>query len=120
MANAIVFPHGDDFSEALTIRADDGSAYDLTDGTLWFTLKVRLDDADADAALQHESGDGLLTITNAAGGLATHRVTAAESAALTAGQVYHYDYQIRASDGTLATLERGKLVLTGAVTEATS
>ena len=117
---AIVVTRGDDYSEAMTFAQDDGSgAYDLTGCALFFTVKERASDLDVDALIRHESGDGNLTITDAAAGEATHLIGHAETDVLLTG-VFRYDYQVVAADGTVATLERGKLVIRADVTRGTS
>jgi hypothetical protein len=116
----IVLTRGDDYSEAMAFARDDGSgAYDLRGAALFFTVKERATDPDVDALIAHESGDGSLTITDAAEGEATHEIGHAETDGLATG-VYRYDYQVVAADGTVATLERGKLVVRDDVTRATS
>lgn len=114
---AIILTRGDDYSQTLTLTADDGGPYDLTACTLWFTMKARISDADDDAVVQHQSGDGNLTITDAAGGEASHVIPASETDGL-ALDLYVYDYQIIAADGTVATVERGKLLVRADVTRS--
>lgn len=108
----IVLTRGDDYPQALALDRDDGSGdpWDLTGAVLRFVVKRSLADADADALIAHESGDGNLEIDDAAGGTGTHVLPAAETAALDPG-VYRYEYELTAADGTVATPERGKLVV---------
>src|SRR5215510_2797953 len=110
-AQTLILTRGDDYARTLTVDLDaDGTDYDLTNCALWFTLKERLSDPDEEAVLQHVSGDGSLTITDPETGAAAHVISHAETVALSPG-AYRYDYQLVAADGTVATLERGKLVV---------
>jgi hypothetical protein len=116
----IVLTRDNDYSEAMAFARDDGSgAYDLTGGTLIFRVKERASDADEDALIAHEDGDGNLTVTDAAEGEATHAIGHAETDALEPG-VYRYGYRLVAADGTRATVEQGKLVVRADVTRGTS
>jgi hypothetical protein len=116
----ITVRRGDDHRRDLTVRQPNGTPYDLTGTTLWFTLKERAEDADP-GVFQHKTGVGTaLVVTNAPGGLAAHRMTAAETAALLVGKAYRYDYQLKAADGTVATLDEGELVATADVTRSTT
>jgi hypothetical protein len=113
----IVLTRGDDYAETHAFDTAAGDDYDLTDCAVWFTVKARTFDADDDALIQHVSGDGSLTITDAATGAVSHTISAAETALLAPG-VYRYDYQLVAADDTVATLERGKLVVRADVTRS--
>jgi hypothetical protein len=106
---------GDDYSETLSFDESDGSDYDLTGGSVRFTLKVNPGDADLAAVVSHVSGDGNLTITSPATGTVTHQITATETEALMPG-VYYYDYQLVAVDSTVATLERGRAEVAADIT----
>jgi hypothetical protein len=113
---------GQDFRSDLAVKQDDGvTAYDLSGCTLWFTLKRAFGDADLDAELQHKTGVGTgLLVTNAPGGLATHTISATETAGLAVGLLYRYDYKLKAADGTLKPIEAGTLSVKPYVTRATS
>lgn len=110
---------GQTFFNTLAVKDDDGSAYDLTGATLWFTLKRDYADLDSAAELQHTIGSGIV-VTNAAGGLATHTIGAIETAGLAVGLLYRYDYKLKAADGTLKPIEAGTFSVKPYVTRATS
>lgn len=93
-----------------------GQPYDLTGATLRWTAKRNVVEPDP-GDLQHVSGVGTaITITNAAGGRATHTITGAESDGLTAGVVHNWDVQVTAADGTVATPLVGKITFAADVT----
>jgi hypothetical protein len=104
----LVIPIGDDAPIALTLLKSDGTAFDLTGCVVLFSVKQY--PQDTAFALQKSSANGGVTITNAAGGLATVNLTAAETAALAEG-VYQFDVQVIDASSKKHTLIKGTLVL---------
>jgi hypothetical protein len=107
-----------------------------TRSKLWFTIKDDKDDADTLAQVQIEesagllyiagaaatiAGNGSITITDAANGDITIVLAAVETAKLvdTSGSWY-WDVQVLTAAGVVQTLARGRVVVIGDVTRATS
>ncbi len=98
---------------------------------LWFTVKARASQADADALIQIEEsagllrlsgggavGTGTLTVTNAEAGNVTIALSAAATAMLPVGSGYLYDFQML--DGTtVRTVGVGTAAVSADVTRAT-
>jgi hypothetical protein len=108
---------GDDRN--LTVEAlapGGGGAQDLTSWSLWFTGKLDIGDADVAAVFQYTIGGGI-TITNAAGGLATIAIDGDDTAVLTdASTVLWCDLQGKDGSGKVATLATGKITVEAEVT----
>jgi len=107
-----------------------------TRSKLWFTIKDDKDDTDALAQVQIEesagllyiagttatvAGNGSITVTDAANGDITIVLAAVESAKLvdTSGSWY-WDVQVLTAAGVVQTLTRGRVVVIGDTTRATS
>lgn len=109
---------GDTHVQSWALVDSSGVAVDITGGKFYCTLKNAVADADP-GVLQLTSPSSGITIDNAAGGLATLTITAAQTAAL-AIQTYEYDVQYKDSAGTITTLARGKMTVTSDVTITTA
>lgn len=102
----------------LAVVDDGGAPFDLTGYTLYFTAKQALSDADP-GVFQLTNGAGI-TVTDAAGGLATIQPRRADTNTLTADVTLFYDVQLSqaaAPDQTF-TVERGTLLIARDVTRA--
>lgn len=97
----------------------DGTVFDLSGCTLWFTVKNLPSDADASAIIQKKTGAGV-AITNATGGLAQVQLNAADTALLTPDRSYYFDVQVKTPAGQLITALWGDLVAITKVTTASS
>src|SRR5213592_4100498 len=106
---------GDDVTLSFTFTKDDASAYDLTGGTVFLTVKKKLTDADADAVLSKTWS----THTNAAGGLTSVSLTNADTEALDSRN-YQYDLQIKDSGGAIQSSGVGSFAVSPEVTVRTS
>jgi hypothetical protein len=114
----LTMTRGDTPQWALAVVDADGAPFDLTGYTLYFTAKVALSDADP-GVFQLTSGAGI-TVTNAAGGLATIQPRRADTSGLTDDARLFYDVQLSqagAPDQTF-TVDRGTLIITRDVTRA--
>ncbi len=84
------FYRGDTCVIRFSFSDGDGTALDISNHHLWITLKVRLEDADTDAAFQKEiifPGDA-----NAAQGIGVLTLESNETSGITPGE-YFYDFQ---------------------------
>ncbi len=108
-------------------RSDGVTPYDLTDATVWSTIKRQLSDADADAVSQVDStgsstpAGGEITITSAALGTVTVRHSALATTDFEAAAVeMFYDVQIKDSDARVFTVQRGTVLVDVDVTRRTT
>lgn len=97
---------------------------DLTGAKIWFTAKRALSDADGAALIALSSGTSAITITDAAAGQCTLVIPPAATAGVATPSPSQplslvYDIQIRESDGTITTVQRGNLRIKADVTQST-
>lgn len=107
MADITVF-RGDTIDLDLTITTGSNSgAANLSGATLFFTLKERVSDSDAQAALKKQtpSGSGI-TITNTGAGLATVNIPTGDSYYFKTGP-YHYGIQLKDASSNIFTITTG-------------
>lgn len=103
---------GDTLTFTVTVKNSNGSAYPITGSSSSMKIK-RLSGAEV---LSLTVGSGI-TYTNAAGGIMTVTITAAQSAALPTEKVLAYDLQLEQSSGTIiTTLVRGTITVTPQIT----
>ena len=103
---------GDTLTFTVTVKNSNGSAYPITGTTASMKIK-RLSGAEV---LSLTVGFGI-TYTNAAGGIMTIAITAAQSAALPTEKALAYDLQLEQSSGTIiTTLVRGTITVTPQIT----
>lgn len=114
----IIIRQGKSHAEDYALTQSDGTAYDLTDCTLRFTVKRSIEDLDADALLTYVGGDPALTITDADGGLAELRIPAADTLDLPTIVPLRWDVQVTAADGTVDTLQSGTVTVLPSVRRA--
>lgn len=116
MREPLTMYRGDTPQWALAVTDAAGAPFDLTGYDLYFTAKRLITDADP-GVFQLAVGAGI-TVTNAAGGLATIQPRRADTSALTDDARLFYDVQLSqagAPDQTF-TVDRGELVITRDVT----
>jgi len=85
---------GDTPTWNLAVTNDDGSAFNLTGCTIWFTAKYSPADADP-GVFQLSTTGGEIVITNAVGGLATITPLTTSTSGLTQDVVLYWDVQVR-------------------------
>lgn len=95
---------GDTIVLNITAKDTTGAALNLTGGTLTATLKSTMSDADPGLSQVTSPSSGI-TITNAAGGLATVTFPATATAGLTDDTTLYGDVQFVDSAGRKSTLE---------------
>lgn len=103
-------------TESIEISYDvDGTPLDLTDGTVFMTLKAAIDDSDDDAVLKGQTSTHL----DPTNGITVITFSNTETAAVDPG-VYFYDIQFKASDGTITSMPYRKIRVLPDITNRTS
>lgn len=97
----------------------DGVATNLTSTTLRFGAKYSLTDADSTVLMSKTTGAGI-TVTNAAGGLATLLLAKTDTSTLPGiNLVLFYDLQLTLADLSVFTLAYGTLTILSDVNQTT-
>lgn len=106
----------------VAVTVDGGTAADLTGCTLWFTLKEKRSDTDANAVFQKKTGGGGIVVLDAAGGLARITLSPDDTAVLVPSKAYFFDVKLRTPTGDLYTPDGlfGTMRAQPWVTQATS
>lgn len=100
---------GDDAILDVAVTDDTtGDAVDLTGAHLWFMVKADPDDADDDAAVSKETGDGI-EFVDADEGTATVTLDAADTIALLGA--FYWELQLRDGTGLIRTLASGRFAV---------
>lgn len=110
---------GDTYSLPFAITDSNDDAVNLTSYTVWFTMKYQTADLDAAAVMQLETGSGI-SITSAAGGTGTIDIAASDWATYSTGKNLVWDLQIKHTDGTVTTVDSGRVLVTQDVTITTT
>ena len=108
---------GDTVGLNLTVTSGTSAvARDLTDTTLFFTVKERKSHTDAQAALRKRSPtESGINITDPTNGLATLSLTADETNRLRTGP-HWYDVQIKTSADCISTIGTGRFIVATDIT----
>jgi hypothetical protein len=101
---------GDDTSIVLTLKKASGSVYDLTDCTIFATVKRDSQDADSSALIST-----ILVSAAPTNGQATWNITDLETKYMSG--LYKYDIQMVNNIGNVSTLQRGDFLVTQDVTK---
>ena len=108
------FYRGDTQRYKLTLtEKETGDPIDLTGGTMWFTLKSKASDTDADAVVQKQ----VTTHLDAVNGITEVVLDATDTTNADAGR-YYYDFQFVDSAGTVKTILAGKVRLLQDITRS--
>lgn len=112
---------GDTTSLNLAITSGtSSSAKDLTDSTLFFTVKQKKSDSDDLAAIKKQTPTASgINITDATNGLATISLSSDETSELKTGP-HWYDVQVKNSAGCISTVGTGKFIVATDITRRTS
>lgn len=102
-ANDLVMYRGDDRPFPMKV-AIGGSPINLSGGSVTFTAKANLEDADADAVITLSTVDGSVTIVDGPAGLLRVDIPAIATAALPADTRLVWDLQIETADGKVRTV----------------
>lgn len=118
----LVAVRGDNETYDLTVVLPDGDPVNLTDATLWFTVKKNKAEPDAAALITKttEANAGI-TLANQSTdpGEAAIVVLPEDTAKLVPG-TYYFDVQMKSAIGTITTLANGSIDITADVTRATA
>lgn len=104
----------------ITVTEADGTPFNLSGWTIRMTAKRDPGDSDADAVFQLSTAAGTITITDAAGGLATAQPLRASTNTLTTDLTVFWDVQV-AKDGSpdeTYTVDNGTLLIQRDITRA--
>lgn len=101
MSRLSVF-RGDDKTYSFTFKSSDGSAIDITDWTIFFTVKEHETDSDDDAKIAKE----VTSHTSPTDGLSSLSIT--DSDTDLTPKKYYYDFQVKKDDGIIRTLVKGE------------
>ena len=104
---------GDDVTLTFTLRKAAGTAYDLTGGTVFATVKRSVDDADASALISTT-----LTSASPTTGVCLWTLVPADTKYLSG--MYKYDIQLKDNVGKIITLQSGDFLVKQEVTKRTS
>lgn len=91
-----------------------GTPFDLTGSMLFFTVKRRITDTDAQALIKCQTGAGIVH-TNEVGGLVAIK-PAEDLATMPPGVPLYADLQLKTSSGEIYTVAAGKLTFLADVT----
>ena len=108
---------GDDYSHKF-IAKENASAIDLTSAKIWFTIKERSADTDAEAKLQYASSGSEVELTDPTNGKFTVHLKGSGTADLEG--TWLYDIKAKLSSGKLVRLARGVIEFLPNITEASS
>jgi hypothetical protein len=102
----------------------DGSVVNLTGAKVWFTVKDRTSDADAQAHIMKRNAaaggsDSEILITNPTGGAIEIYLVPADTENMNPG-TYQYDVQVILSNGKTYTIARSQITFKEDVTRAAS
>jgi len=121
-ANRIVMFIRDNRTLSVSAAYEDGSATDLTGAKMWFTVKQRSSDPDANALISKKNtaaggGDSEIRVTDAAAGRAEVYIVPDDTENMDPG-IYVYDVQVTLADGKTYTIVRDRITLKEDVTKA--
>ena len=121
--SALTVYQGKVFKQGLPVLNPDGTAYDLTGTTLWFTVKLASDLSQNDTLAPIQlylivggAGSGI-TVTTPSTGIATIKMTTAQTEPLVIGESYVYDLQVKDTAGDVFTALKDALYVTSPVTQ---
>lgn len=113
------YPRGDTRTLSIQINNSDGTAYNLTGCTVFFTLNASKtpgeDATDSTAALKTSTS----SFSTPSSGLATLTLTSTLTAALAEG-TYYYDIQLKDGSGNITSLGRNTFRVIDDITTRTS
>ena len=109
------FYKGETKSYPITIKRN-GVAIDITNDTVYCTIKSKKSDVDASADIQVSNTVG--EHTTPASGITTIVLSSTQTNALTAEQTYYYDFRLVESGGTVTTIPGGSFTVLQPITLA--
>ena len=107
----LVISRGDTVYIDFAVVDANGQATSIVGWTLWFTVKRRLSDTDAQALIQKTTASGI-TVTSAATGVGYVLLLPADTSGLEARrQTFYADLQGKDAGGAVYTLQHGTLTV---------
>ena len=121
MTDLAIVSRGDTILLSITLRKPAGSTTPYVNPgslTAWMTLKRDPADSDAQAVWQGSTIDGAIVLADALDSRFSVTVPAAITVPLAAPTVLYWDVQVRESDGTITTVNDGRLPIQPDITRA--
>jgi hypothetical protein len=109
---------GDTYSLSINFTDENAVAIDITGWTLFFTVKSRKTDTDAQAIAAELPVKTITIHSNPTGGQTVISLTASETNSLSGK--YYYDIQYKKPDGTIKTFLKGVINFTEDITRRVS
>jgi len=119
----VVMKRGNNKRFNITIQDESGVPIDLTGAKLWFTVKRAVSDADGSALFQLTNDvNGGITVVNAEAGIAVALVQPSHTTSLPSAKTSQlfYDWKLKTASGELTTRETGTILVTPAITLAST
>jgi hypothetical protein len=114
----ITIIRGDSYVYDINFKDDDGVAINITDSTVFFTVKTRFDTDNTDVT-NTVLKKTITTHTNPVGGITQFVLSSAETGTLDITK-YVYDVQYKSSAGAIKTVLQGFFIVTNDVTRRTT
>lgn len=105
---------GDDVTHTMQFTDGDGNAIDISDWTVFVTVKDKLRDSDDDALISKD----ITSHDDAVNGKTSFSFTSSETADLDGGK--HYDIQLKKADDSIQTILKGSVHFKDGVTTRTT
>lgn len=105
---------GDDVTHTMEFTDGSGNAVDISDWTVYVTVKDKLSDSDDDALISKD----ITSHDDAVNGKTSFSFTSGETADLGGGK--HYDIQLKKADDTIQTILKGFVQFNEGVTTRTN
>lgn len=115
---------GDTFTYTATITDETGAASDLTDCTVWVTIKAQPGDTDDNAIARaywvSGGASSGITVSTPASGQFTVSFAASATTNWVADGQYFYDVQLKNLANAIRTVDRGTVLVQGDITRRTT
>jgi len=109
------FYKGETKSYPLTLKRN-GTAINITNDTVYLTIKNKKSDTDANAVLQISNSVG--EHTTPASGITTIVISSTQTNTLAVEKTYYYDFRLVESGGTVTTIPGGTFTVKEPITQA--
>lgn len=116
--NILEMRRGDTPIFEILVTNANGTVFDITGCTIYFTAKRSIDDSDANAVISATTLNGGVIITDAPNGVAQAIPTAVSTSGLTIDENLFWDVQIKTVGGRIHTIANGILSVVRDITRA--